>query len=680
MNLSSIGANGLPIGMSLLRGNPSVVTKDGARMIRAAEEAELLIRLPEALPESFTIEMEIIPKLCCAPADVSFEGTPQISRDENASMHVVWQTETIIAVGGGKYSQVDMPPDLQPVVASAPTTIGASFQGTAFKLFTNGRLVLDSPNRQFVRGRVLRVSLGGACREQDENCRTPDDADKNTVYLSKLRVAATSGAIASATNADLANVMSTGATGTVTEATGTRSPGTVVGSTPTVRTPTNPTVITGTVTPGVAAPRSVATATAASSPTNPLPVVSRTDTGGTATQQQAMRGVTTSPNTQTEPRSGFTVTVTMASAGPLVSWPVVADASGYTVSRTKIGDVCCNNDSGRGYLPASPWQDKPLPSSGTYSYLVLATTPAGVVRAETQFSYTAPAPVDAVLSPMTPANGMATTSGDPPATYRVTMTGFRVARPTSEPIIADDGRFDEAYAAAAVVLFNRKDSAVLSHTVVRTREYGDVGNGKRGDRIKGGSATPDGGIWSPPGGDRVPTEFDPSGSAFPDPKSDQFPLLVWEGGLNAGIEALLIVPTIWDRDLDSTPYETWKNPWVTGTLTRFVTLTEVVDETKTAGVVPIVADALAGLPFILPMPEAAGHIKDRPIGVQLDPPLPLPPIAVIYKDRHVMLTREKLADLAPGASKMVSLPFGETQLSTATGAMYTLYLRIQRIQ
>jgi hypothetical protein len=51
-----------------------------------------------------------------------------------------------------------------------------------------------------------------------------------------------------------------------------------------------------------------------------------------------------------------------------------------------------------------------------------------------------------------------------------------------------------------------------------------------------------------------------------------------------------------------------------------------------------------------------------------------------------MLTREKLADLAPGGSKMILVPFGEVTLTgpfgaaAALGALYTLYLRIERIQ
>ena len=58
-------------------------------------------------------------------------------------MHVVWDRETMIAVGGGEYVQRPMPEDLKEILPSQPTTVQASFNGTSFKLYTNGRLVLE---------------------------------------------------------------------------------------------------------------------------------------------------------------------------------------------------------------------------------------------------------------------------------------------------------------------------------------------------------------------------------------------------------------------------------------------------------------------------------------------------------------------------------------------------------
>ena len=694
LNLASAPPGQLPKGVSArdekgnygttLPDSLSVVVKDGVPMLKALKPVDLLIELQEMLPDGFTIEFDLIPKYCCGE-DISFEGTRDISRSD-ASMNVTWWRESIIAVGGGEYVQSEMPGDLKEIVGLAPTRLAASFQGTSFRLFTNGRNVLDLPNRQFVHGRVLRVTLSGQA-----------DGTEKPLYLSRLRIAATSPTVVAANSTN----MTTLATGTPTEVVPTGVMPVSTSAPQPVAAPPNPSQVTGVQT---AAPNSPASRAAPlpSSPTNPLPVVSASSPDGSVSMSSAS---STSPNTQTEPHSSFAVTVTPSNSGPVVTWPVVSSATGYSVSRFKVDDgSCCNNNSGRGYTATPPWQDKPLPTSGTYGYLVLATTAAGLLRAETQFSYTAPTAV--VASTTTSATGMVagtvvggtatqqmgtvvgtvgSSTTDVPAKYRVTLTGFRVTTPTREPIILDDGRFDEAYAAAAIVLFNRKDSTVASHTVVRTREYGDVGGGKFGDRIQAGTATSSGGLGGL-GGEHVPAEFDPSGSTFPAATSDRFPLLVWEGALNTAAEALLVVPSVWDRDLDSTTYVAWKTPWITSSLMTFVRSNEVVNETKTAGVVQIVSDQHPGFPFVLPMSEAEGHVKDRPIGAQTDPPLPLPPVAIIYKDRHVMLTREKLADLAPGGSKMILVPFGEVTLTgpfgaaAALGALYTLYLRIERIQ
>src|SRR5215212_2610138 len=87
LNFSSLGTNGLPKGIELLRGKPAMATKDGSPTLKASEPTELLVRLPEVLPDGFTLEFELIPKACCNPEDLAFEGTAAISRSPT-SMHV----------------------------------------------------------------------------------------------------------------------------------------------------------------------------------------------------------------------------------------------------------------------------------------------------------------------------------------------------------------------------------------------------------------------------------------------------------------------------------------------------------------------------------------------------------------------------------------------------------------
>lgn len=656
----------MPKELRVLQGKGQVVEKEGAHMLRAAEPMEFMINLKENLPEAFTVEFDLIPKACCAPEDISFEGTPSQSRSPSSS-HVVWRTGTVIVVGGGEYFQIPMPQDLSEILPNAPTRFNVSVDASGMKLYTHDRYIASLSGRKFAHGRVLRVFLGG------------QDDDLHAVYLGRIRIAA-----GGAPSGPVANN----------------------GPTPQISNNTSST-------------SSTATSTTTSSPTNP----------------------------GTTPLPGLKVTVMLGALGPVVSWLPVADATGYSVTRQKIDDVgCCNSSSGRGYITATTWQDQPPPVSGTYNYLVLANTPAGLLRGEAQLGYrkpeasgvatssttpttsttttqtttttTTPTTVTGVLAtttgtatPMTaPATGVPTTgtmvgtapagtisptivspTGGSPAVvnggtgapddvarYRVTLTGFRVSNTTAEPPTAPDGKYDEAYAAAAVILWDRKTSSVRSRGDVRTREYGDIGNGTfYGTRIKAGTGSATGGIWVGNGVEQIPADYDPSGSTIPAPTTDRFPLAVWEGSLTAGIEALLIVPSLWDRDIDSSPYTLWKQGWASTPLTSFFANPLITSQMIDPRLAVATPDIIVFTPFILTTPDAAAHIKDRPIGVFAQPPLV--PVAVAYHDRHVMITREKLASLAAGASTTLAIPLEEPP-SIVTGAKYTLYLRIDRLQ
>jgi len=355
MDLNGLKKDELPKGITAKgKEKPSVVTKDGVPVLRAAERTELLVRLPENLPSAFTIQFEITPKPEGAPEDLSFEGTVERNRGD-ASMEVLWQISTLIAVGGGDYFQIPMPDSIGLTLAQRPVPIEVSFDGGAFRLFTDGKLLMDLSNRQFVRGRILRVALGGGCNEADK-CVTPDIADKYSVYLSKLRIAAGGGVVA---NNNTQN--------------------------------TNQ-------------PISPATNQSLDSPLN----------------------------RNTIPKT-FTVTVTAGPQGPVVSWPLVAQANGYAVSRRKIDDAnCCNNSSGSAYGASSPWQDAPLPASGTYVYRVIANTPAGQIAGETQFGFRKPEVAATTTSVSAvpvdpPTTGTITPMSAPPPSQPSTVTTSTIA-------------------------------------------------------------------------------------------------------------------------------------------------------------------------------------------------------------------------------------------------------------
>jgi hypothetical protein len=281
-----------------------------------------------------------------------------------------------------------------------------------------------------------------------------------------------------------------------------------------------------------------------------------------------------------------------------------------------------------------------------------------------------------------------TPSAEKTGRYRLTLTGFMAAKATADDPRDYDGARDEVYAAAAFVRWDRVKNTVLQRGVMRTREYGDVGNaGQRGSRIQAGSATATGGIWTGKGNDVVPKEFDPRGSTLPPAAADQFPLLIWEGELTDGLDAVLVVPSLWESDLQSKSYENYQSNWkispvgllstplvqkqLTVPALAVVTVSATPGMSVGKALTTVFTGGLSGSFAISGMLTSAN--VDRPIG--------LSPAgdAAIYQERLAVVTREKLSALTPGAGITVAVPFTEP-VDGALGGSYTLYLRVERIQ
>ena len=181
LDIAGTPVGGTPTGFRVLKGGVEAVDMDGTRMLRATSPTELLVQLPEALPENFTVEFDLIPKHCCNPEDLSFEGTPTLSRSGTSAQLLWWQDAVRVIGGGGDY-QAQMPPALRDVLAGQLSHVAVSFEGTTLRMYTNGQRLYTLADRRFARGRVLRVFLGG------------QDADQQAVYLAGLRIAASGGA------------------------------------------------------------------------------------------------------------------------------------------------------------------------------------------------------------------------------------------------------------------------------------------------------------------------------------------------------------------------------------------------------------------------------------------------------------------------------------------------------
>jgi hypothetical protein len=440
LDLAGTPLDEFPSAVKALNGTMTTVDKNGQRMLRASSPSEFLITLPQNLPAAFTVEVDLIPKSCCNPEDFMLEGTPSRNRGV-ASAELTWHSAHIMAVGGGgEMYQSDMPAGLAASTPGNLTQLVWEFNGTKINLYTNGRR-LYTLDKQFVRGRVLRVWLGG----QDEGL--------NAVYLAGLQVLP--GAVASTLLAQ-----NPGQTGTPTppgQQSATNRQGLSGGPTPTFV--ANVSVTQGSAGPvvswlAVAAPATYTVkrwlwndltccSNSSGNLTGPpwqdvnpplagtyVYEVTVTTSSGTASGQAQFivlkqggqiantglaapsSGSRTGSPTSTTPIATppiaagtgpgpllFTVTVTMGPQAPIVSWSPAPNATGYTVARVKSDDYnCCNSSSGRTWAATSPWQDGPLPMPGTYVYTVTANTPVGQLQSQT--TYTLAAPINAV--PATP--------------------------------------------------------------------------------------------------------------------------------------------------------------------------------------------------------------------------------------------------------------------------------------
>jgi hypothetical protein len=331
---------------------------------------------------------------------------------------------------------------------------------------------------------------------------------------------------------------------------------------------------------------------------------------------------------------------------PRVTWNSI-DKATFQVQRSKVGDSCCNNASPAG-LTTNFWQDSPLPSSGTYTYRVIATLRSGQVIGQTQLSYVAP-----------------TKS----ARYRLSVREIQVVTPTTDDATMADGLGDEIYVAAAVVRADRATGAKLGASVVKSKEYGDIGNNGSTypNRIRAGTASPMGGLN---GGSSVGQPGTPG--------AETFPFVLWEGDLTDGGPAVVVFPSVWERDTADFVWRDYSANWMNSSAPILgsqllknqyssTALTPVVAVPETGAVSqgvtgPIYGNYYIGLTWLSGV--------DRMIGMAATGGNP------IYSERMIVLTREKLADLVVGGTVDLQIPLND---SIPSGSLYTMILRVERI-
>lgn len=134
--------------------------------------------------------------------------------------------------------------------------------------------------------------------------------------------------------------------------------------------------------------------------------------------------------------------------------------------------------------------------------------------------------------------------------YRVSVLGFKAIRETTDDPLQIDGKHDEVYVRVKAQERDLAGNPVGSGRMVESYVHGDVNHDQwrystsPTYRIKAGTASALGGIVT---GNAFPTgtpwiRFNPSDY------EKSFPMLVWEGDLKQGDNAVVVVPTIWESD------------------------------------------------------------------------------------------------------------------------------------
>jgi OmpA-OmpF porin, OOP family len=168
-----------PKRLTFKNGAMEVVELDGGqRALKASSYSQLLIPLPEVLPQKFTVELDVINRDSRGVAANTFEITGGGALNDSKFTEVGWGHNGLSVSGGGVEGMSIMAKDadVQRYVGQ-PASFRILGDGQALKLYADEKRIANIPNGDFQRGRTLALYLQGR------------DDEKNAVYVTRIRVA-----------------------------------------------------------------------------------------------------------------------------------------------------------------------------------------------------------------------------------------------------------------------------------------------------------------------------------------------------------------------------------------------------------------------------------------------------------------------------------------------------------
>lgn len=288
-----------------------------------------------------------------------------------------------------------------------------------------------------------------------------------------------------------------------------------------------------------------------------------------------------------------------------------------------------------------------------------------------RLTLTIAAPVPVETAPPTPTPTPATVPPPAPVTsgkYLVTVTGLRAYEVSTDDVLSRDGMGDEVYAAAYVRRYDRRTGQLVGvmhgpagHQVTvpdskgsKTMPYGDVAHFAN-ERIQAGRWSATGGIAD---GDPIPDGALVARRTLP-AQASMFPWRLWEGTLTDGIDAVVVMPTIWEQDGGTAFYTQWQQQQAALTPSLFTNqriqdqITQQAFSVVMSGASSVQNDVLGSLFFSISFKSMLSGGPDRPIGLVENGPN-----GTALPSRAVVLTREIIeAALARPAIGVFASPF-----------------------
>ena len=152
----------------------------GQRALKASSASDLIIPLPETLPDKFTIELDVINRDSRGVAANTFEiegGAAFRAGGNDDFTKVGWGHNGFDLYGGGTEVSVLSKDSERDRYVGKPVSFKILADGSALKLYADEKRIVNVPNAKFKRDKALFLRLQGR------------DDEKEAVYVTRIRVA-----------------------------------------------------------------------------------------------------------------------------------------------------------------------------------------------------------------------------------------------------------------------------------------------------------------------------------------------------------------------------------------------------------------------------------------------------------------------------------------------------------